>query len=65
MKNRPHKCIGDQISEEYSWWMNDGQGIPLCRVCGRCEAEKEKKYRPEILRPYSQEDVDEQIDDDY
>jgi hypothetical protein len=45
--------------------LNDGQGIPLCRVCGRCEAEKEKKYRPEILSPYSQEDVDERIENDY
>lgn len=45
-----------------SWWANDAQGIPLCRVCDRCEARKLARYRPEILSGYDQSDVDEPID---
>jgi hypothetical protein len=45
-----------------SWWENDARGIPLCRVCDKCEEEKLKKYRPEILTGYNQSDVDEQIE---
>lgn len=48
-----------------SWWEYDGRGIPLCRVCSRCEKEKLARYRPEILSWYSQSDVDEQIEEDY
>jgi hypothetical protein len=47
-----------------SWWEKDGNGIPLCRVCQRCQQEKLSHYRPEILRPYTAEDVDEPIDPD-
>jgi hypothetical protein len=47
-----------------SWWELDGQGIPLCRVCSLCRAAKLATYRPEILRPYSQADVDEPIEED-
>ena len=45
-----------------SWWVNDAQGIPLARVCEKCEAERLKKYRPEILTGYTQLDVDEPIE---
>jgi len=45
-----------------SYWQNDGQGIPLCRVCPKCKTEKLKKYRPEILKPYNQSQVDEPIE---
>jgi hypothetical protein len=56
---RYHRC------ERYeSWWVNDYQGIPLCRVCDKCEKEKLSQYRPEILRGYDQSDVDEQIEAD-
>jgi len=48
-----------------SWWEYDGRGIPLCRVCSLCEKEKMARYRPEILKWYSQSDVDEQIEEDY
>ena len=47
-----------------SWWAKDGQGIPLARVCDECEADKLKKYRPEVLGQYTQADVDEQIEPD-
>lgn len=54
-----HEC-----KREKSWWENDAQGIPLCRVCPECRAEKLSHYRPEILSGYTQADVDEPIDPD-
>lgn len=59
---RQHFCVGSQVSFEPTWWVNDGRGIPLARVCNKCAKEKLSKYRPEILRRYSQADVDEPID---
>ncbi len=58
--NRPCNC-GSGLE---SHWVNDGQGIPLARVCNKCKQEKLKKFRPEILKPYSQDDVDEPIEPD-
>jgi len=46
-----------------SWWVNDAQGIPLCKVCVDCEAEKLSAYRPCILTGYDQSDVDEPIEE--
>jgi hypothetical protein len=40
------------------------QNIPLARVCEDCRATTLAKYRPEILRPYTQADVDEPIEAD-
>lgn len=49
-----------------SWWLTDGLGIELAPVCISCVDEKTKSYRPEILRPYTQADVDEPIEpEDY
>lgn len=56
---RHHDCRG---SGETSWWEYDGNGIPLCRVCKVCRKVKLGRYRPEILRPYTQADVDEPIE---
>ena len=50
--------------QDYSWWEHDAQGIPLARVCDRCCHVKLSKYRPEILRGYTQADVDEPIEAD-
>lgn len=61
---REHACEGGVPSKEPSWWLNDAQGIPLCRVCERCEGEKSARYRPEILTGYNQDDVDEPIEGD-
>lgn len=58
-----HACVGGHPSTEPSWWAKDGQGIELCRVCHLCEAEKLARYRPEILKPYNQSDVDEAIEE--
>jgi hypothetical protein len=60
---REHTCVNGIQSKEPSWWVNDAQGIPLCRVCSDCKAEKLGRYRPEILSGYNQSDVDEPIND--
>jgi len=52
-------------SGEESWWEFDARGIPLDRVCDKCVEKKLARYRPEILTGYTQEDVDEQIEEDY
>lgn len=36
-------------SGENSWWENDARGIPLARVCVKCEQKVLSKYRPEVL----------------
>ena len=53
-----HRCDPSE-----SWWVNDGQGIPLAKVCDECESAKLSQYRPEILRHYTQADVDEPIEE--
>jgi hypothetical protein len=32
-----------------SWWAYDARGIPLARVCDKCEDAVLAKYRPEVL----------------
>ena len=49
---------------EPTWWEYDAQGIPLCKVCDRCVRAQLARYRPEILRGYTQADVDEPIEPD-
>jgi hypothetical protein len=49
----------------YSEWQYDGRGIELCRTCAQCHAKKMSRYNPVILKPYTQADVDEQIEEDY
>lgn len=62
-----HSCVSGVVSSEPSWWANDAQGIPLCRVCNLCINEKLARYRPEILTGYDQNDVDEPVngEEDY
>ena len=43
----------------------DGRGIFLTYTCDKCHKEKMSHFRPEILRYYTQADVDEQIEEDY
>ena len=56
-----HLCddSGLVMRDEY-----DAQGIYLCKVCDKCEAEKLAGYRPEILTGYTQADVDEPIEEE-
>lgn len=66
MAPREHSCLDGEPSTRPSWWEKDGAGIPLCRVCAVCKKQKLAKYRPEILEPYDQSDVDEPIEpEDY
>jgi hypothetical protein len=58
---RNHDC---REAGESSWWEYDGRGIELCRVCRLCQRAKLAGYRREILRPYTQADVDEPIEPD-
>lgn len=46
-----------------AWIEYDAQGIYLAKVCNKCVKVKLSKYRPEILTGYSQDDVDEQIEE--
>ena len=57
-----HSCKDGVTTNRESWWEYDGNGIPLCRVCEVCRDQKLSRYRPEILRPYTQHDVDEPIE---
>ncbi len=59
---REHTCLNGIPSEEPSWWLKDGRGVELCRVCDRCEDEKKARYRPEVLGHYDENDVDEPIE---
>lgn len=59
---RQHFCVGGEISFDLTWWVDDAQGIPLARVCNKCEREKLSRFRREILTGYSPADVDESID---
>lgn len=46
-------------SQSPSHWIFDGYGIPLCRVCPKCEASKRKRYRSDIDTAYgSDEPID-------
>jgi len=43
-----------------TFWLNDGHGIPLCKVCDDCKQRKLLRYRPDIMSAY---EADEPIDD--
>jgi hypothetical protein len=49
-------------SEKQSGATYDAQNIYLTRCCEDCAHEKLSKYRPEILKGYTQADVDEPIE---
>jgi len=44
-----------------SWWVRDGHGIELARVCDECHDAKLAQFRPDVLDAY---DTDEPIDGD-
>ena len=49
-------------SGKMSKWQVDGNGLPLTRTCHDCHKKKMAGYRPEILVPYGQDQVDEPIE---
>ncbi len=59
-----HWCANQQWTDRPAHWVRDAQGIELCKVCSKCKAEKLSRFRPEIIRGYDQNDVDENIDDE-
>ena len=61
MSDRECTCGSGLPSE----WKYDGNGIELCRACGACWPKKKLRYRPEILKAYTQLDVDEPIEPNY
>jgi hypothetical protein len=42
------------------YWLHDGHGIPLCKVCDKCKPLKLRRYRTDIMSAYQ---ADEPIDD--
>jgi hypothetical protein len=52
-------------SGEWPEMQYDGRGIELCYTCEKCHKERMRRWRPDILEYYTQEDVDEQIEEDY
>jgi hypothetical protein len=61
-----------------TWWESDVKGIPLCRVCTKCQASRLRSYNPSVLSDEQQEiafgkvlatvaydGVDEQVEADY
>ena len=47
---------------KYTWWEYDSHGIPLAKVCEKCEKAKLSTFRREILTGYTQADMDEPIE---
>ena len=59
-----HICKDGKESSNERYWVYDGRGIPLCKVCGDCEEQKLSKYDPKVLGRYNETDVDEAIEAD-
>ena len=58
-----HVCRGGEMSAARAWWVNDYQGIPLCKVCDDCEGEKLSKYNPWVLSGYNEGGIDEPLNE--
>lgn len=58
--SRPCPCG----SGEDSYWTYDARGIPLKRVCEKCERERLAEFRPEVLTDPDYE-CDEEIEENY
>lgn len=50
-------------NRENSWWEHDARGIPLARVCDKCEATVLARYRRDV-RTDSNYWADEEIEAD-
>ena len=57
-----HFWLTEFSGKPLEYWINDGRGIPLTKVCHKCELQKLKQYNPIILKHYNQYDVDEPIE---
>ena len=61
IKGRACDCGSGELRSEQC----DGRNIFLYYYCSKCESGKRSKYRPEIFEYYNENDVCEQIEDDY
>lgn len=61
-KHPLNKKRGCDHAGQDAYWIYDGKGIPLAKVCPKCEESTLKRFRPDILEDY---DCDERIEDDY
>jgi hypothetical protein len=57
------KCPCGSGKEAYIEY--DGNGIPFGYMCSECKKAKLARYRSRMFQPYTQNDVDEPIEEDY
>lgn len=57
---KPCPCGSGELREA----QYDGRNIFLTFTCSKCHHQKMSRYNPVILGPYTQADVDEQIEED-
>jgi len=50
-------------TRENSWWEHDARGIPLARVCAKCQRKQLAHYRTDVLTNPNYE-ADEAIEED-
>ena len=61
MTDHPCRCG----SHKNSYWIFDGYGIELARVCEDCESEKLKTFRKDIMCKYDVSEFGERLEDEY
>ena len=54
---REHECVGGEVRTARVWWVNDGYGIPMARVCDKCVLEKVSRFRADIFTRYECDEV--------
>lgn len=52
--SNPNQCSCE--SHKHWYWLTDGYGIPLCKVCEDCKEKKLRLYRPDIFTAYEAEE---------
>ena len=54
-----HICLNGAYSTTDEWWVHDGQGVPLVKVCDQCFNDKVRRFRPEVFLPQPDKENDE------
>ena len=47
------------------YWLHDARGIPVAKVCPKCEAQVKRRYKPWVWTGYSELDCGEPIEPEY
>jgi len=55
---RPFDLDSHVCNKEDAYWLNDGNNIPLAKVCSECEEEVKKKYNPWVFEQYTEADCE-------